>query len=236
MFWKVIMLALLVWTVGLYFSVTLGGLIYLVPAAALACVAVRQIAKPPNTALGRWRPASERMGRRRMADHSLLLPRGDAVRYLERPVRSSRDYDGQDPPPIRYLILAQAEDRPLKTASLCLHEQAAGCEPVGEAKGRERKSRCGPMSSGSARRGGPRNESAHRSGRSHQRQAVRRACTAPCRGTCRIDRPVRNAWWRRKRWTRAAWFAPAATGGQWRNRCGRHGHRCSSHLEQPDVM
>ena len=46
-----------------------------------------------------------------MADHSLLLPRGDAVRYLERPVRSSRDYDGQDPPPIRYLILAQAEDR-----------------------------------------------------------------------------------------------------------------------------
>jgi len=53
-----------------------------------------------------------------MADHSLLLPRGDAVRYLERPVRSSRDYDGQDPPSIRYLILAQAEDRALKTASL----------------------------------------------------------------------------------------------------------------------
>ena len=52
------------------------------------------------------------------ADHSLLLPRGDAVRYLERPVRSSRDYDGQDPPSIRYLILAQSEDRALKTASL----------------------------------------------------------------------------------------------------------------------
>jgi hypothetical protein len=52
------------------------------------------------------------------ADHSLLLPRGDAVRHLERPVRSSRDYDGQDPPSIRYLILAQAEDRALKTASL----------------------------------------------------------------------------------------------------------------------
>ena len=53
-----------------------------------------------------------------VADHSLLLPRGDAVRYLERPVRSSRDYVGQEPPPIRYWILAQAEDRALQTASL----------------------------------------------------------------------------------------------------------------------
>jgi len=52
------------------------------------------------------------------ADHSLLLPRGDAVRYLERPVRSSRDYAGQEPPHIRYWILAQTEDRALQTASL----------------------------------------------------------------------------------------------------------------------
>src|SRR6202022_3471414 len=39
-------------------------------------------------------------------------------RYLERPVRSSRDYAGQDPPSIRYLILARDEDRALQTASL----------------------------------------------------------------------------------------------------------------------
>ena len=64
MFWKLIVLALLVWAVGLYLTVTLGGLIHLVPAVAIACVVVRQIAKPPNTAFGSWRPASERMGRR----------------------------------------------------------------------------------------------------------------------------------------------------------------------------
>lgn len=52
------------------------------------------------------------------ADHSLLLARGDSVRYLERPVRSSPDYAGQDPPSIRYLILARDEDRALQTASL----------------------------------------------------------------------------------------------------------------------
>jgi len=37
---------------------------------------------------------------------------------LERPVRSSRDYDGQYPPSIRYLILAQSEDRALQTVRL----------------------------------------------------------------------------------------------------------------------
>ncbi|HEY6863887.1 MAG TPA: hypothetical protein VI319_08300 [Burkholderiales bacterium] len=52
------------------------------------------------------------------ADHSLLLSRGDTVRYLEKPVRSSRGYAGQDPPLIRYLILARSEDRALQTASL----------------------------------------------------------------------------------------------------------------------
>lgn len=61
-----------------------------------------------------------------MADHSLLLPRGDAVRYLERPVRSWRDYDGQEPPSFRYLILAQSEDRALKTATLaCTNKRLA---------------------------------------------------------------------------------------------------------------
>ena len=52
MFWKLIVLALLVWAVGLYLTVTIGGLIHLVPAVAIACVVVRQIAKPPNTAFG----------------------------------------------------------------------------------------------------------------------------------------------------------------------------------------
>jgi len=60
------------------------------------------------------------------ADHSLLLPRGDAVRYLERPVRSSRENLGQDPPSVRYLILAQTEDRALQTASLaCSNKRLA---------------------------------------------------------------------------------------------------------------
>jgi hypothetical protein len=60
------------------------------------------------------------------ADHSLLLARGDAVRYLERPVRSSQDYVGQDPPSVRYLILAQAEDRALQTASVaCANKRLA---------------------------------------------------------------------------------------------------------------
>ena len=70
MFWKVIMLALLFWAAGMFFSVTLGGLIHLVPAVALACVGVRQIAKPPDTAFGRWRPASERTRRRQPAARS----------------------------------------------------------------------------------------------------------------------------------------------------------------------
>ena len=60
------------------------------------------------------------------ADHSLLLARGDAVRYLERPVHSSQDYAGQDAPSIRYLILARAEDRALQTASLaCANKRLA---------------------------------------------------------------------------------------------------------------
>ncbi len=61
-----------------------------------------------------------------LADHSLLLPRGDAARYLERPVRPSRESAGQPQPAIRYLILAQTEDRALQTASLaCANKRLA---------------------------------------------------------------------------------------------------------------
>ena len=60
------------------------------------------------------------------AEHSLLLPHGDSVRYLEKPVRSSQDYAGQDPPPIRYLVLARAEDRALNAASVaCARKRLA---------------------------------------------------------------------------------------------------------------
>jgi hypothetical protein len=63
MFWKLIMLALLLWGVGLYFSITLGGFLYLVPAVALVLVVVRQVGKRPNSAFGRWRPASDKASR-----------------------------------------------------------------------------------------------------------------------------------------------------------------------------
>ncbi len=60
------------------------------------------------------------------ADHSILRARGDAVRYLERPVRS-RNFEGRDPPPLRYLVLAQSEDRALQTAyRACVSKQLAG--------------------------------------------------------------------------------------------------------------
>ena len=64
MFWKLIMLSMLLWAAGMYFSVTLGGFIHVLPAAAIACAIVRQMAKPPDTEYGRWRAASERMRRR----------------------------------------------------------------------------------------------------------------------------------------------------------------------------
>jgi hypothetical protein len=61
------------------------------------------------------------------ADHSLLRARGDAVRYLERPVRSSPEYTGQEPQTLRYLLLAQSEDRALQSAYLaCAGKQLAG--------------------------------------------------------------------------------------------------------------
>ena len=64
MFWKMIALMLGLWAVGVYFSFTLGGLIYLVPLAVVAAVVVRALGKRPNTEFGRWRPASERNSRR----------------------------------------------------------------------------------------------------------------------------------------------------------------------------
>ncbi len=61
------------------------------------------------------------------ADHSILRARGDAVRYLERPVRSRQEFWGQDPPALRYLVLAQSEDRALQTAyRACVSKQLAG--------------------------------------------------------------------------------------------------------------
>lgn len=70
------------------------------------------------------------------AVHSLLLPRGDSVRYLERPVRSSGDYAGQDVPSIRYLILGRAEDRALQAASIA-------CARKRRAENRQEKQRLG---------------------------------------------------------------------------------------------
>ena len=49
------MLALLLWAVGLYFSVTLGGLIHLIPIGALALIVMRRMARNPDTEFGRWR-------------------------------------------------------------------------------------------------------------------------------------------------------------------------------------
>ena len=64
MFWKLVALVLALWAVGMYFSVTLGGLIHLLPVAAIVCVVVRRMSKQPDTEYGRWRSAAERMGRR----------------------------------------------------------------------------------------------------------------------------------------------------------------------------
>lgn len=64
MFWKLILLAMVVWAVALYFSVTLGGFIHVVPVAALACMVMRRMGKDADTAFGRWRPAADRAKRR----------------------------------------------------------------------------------------------------------------------------------------------------------------------------
>jgi len=64
MFWKLVLLALALWAVGMYFAVTLGGLIHLLPAGAMVCLIVRRVARRPDTEYGRWRPATERAVRR----------------------------------------------------------------------------------------------------------------------------------------------------------------------------
>ncbi|HUJ29536.1 MAG TPA: hypothetical protein VLW85_26125 [Myxococcales bacterium] len=64
MFWKLVILALVSWSVAMYFSVTLGGLVHLLPASAIVCVVVRRMAKTPDTAFGQWRMPSDRGGRR----------------------------------------------------------------------------------------------------------------------------------------------------------------------------
>jgi len=64
MFWKLVTLAMLLWAVGIYLSITLGGLIHLLPVMAIGCVIVRQMGRRPDSEFGRWRPASQRAGRR----------------------------------------------------------------------------------------------------------------------------------------------------------------------------
>jgi F0F1-type ATP synthase assembly protein I len=64
MFWKLSTLALLLWAVGMYFSVTLGGFLHVVPAAVFVCFVVRRMAKKPNTEFGRWRAPPVRVERR----------------------------------------------------------------------------------------------------------------------------------------------------------------------------
>ena len=61
MFWKLVVLALVLSAVGIYFfSASFGGLVYVVPVVVVIFVVVRQMARPPNTAFGRWRPANEK--------------------------------------------------------------------------------------------------------------------------------------------------------------------------------
>ena len=60
MFWKIIVLMVVAWALGLYFSFTLGGLIHVLPVAAAGAALLRQMAKPPNTEFGRWRSAAPR--------------------------------------------------------------------------------------------------------------------------------------------------------------------------------
>jgi hypothetical protein len=64
MFWKLVMLALLVWAVAVHFSLTFGGLTHLIPVGALVFVVVRAMAMEPDTEYGRWKPYAERARRR----------------------------------------------------------------------------------------------------------------------------------------------------------------------------
>jgi hypothetical protein len=62
-FWKVIALALLVSGVAIFYSLTLGGLVYLVPVAALLAIGMRRLSRQPDTEFGRWRSMSDRRRR-----------------------------------------------------------------------------------------------------------------------------------------------------------------------------
>jgi F0F1-type ATP synthase assembly protein I len=55
MFWKLMILAALVWAVAMYFSFTLGGLIHLLPVVVVVFSIVRRMARNPNTEFGKWR-------------------------------------------------------------------------------------------------------------------------------------------------------------------------------------
>jgi len=48
----------------MFASVTLRGLIHLLPLVVIVFVVMRLMAKRPDTEFGRWRPASERYTRR----------------------------------------------------------------------------------------------------------------------------------------------------------------------------
>jgi hypothetical protein len=92
---------------------------------ASAAAMLTQAAGPPVRTLRV--DACAGLGWKCTADHSILRARGDAVRYLERPVQSSRDFEGPVPPALRYLVLAHSEDRALQTAyRACVSKQLAG--------------------------------------------------------------------------------------------------------------
>lgn len=65
MFWKLIVLALLVWGVAFYMSFTFGGFIHLIPVGVVVFVVVRKMGAAPNTPFGRWRapPTRDDKGR-----------------------------------------------------------------------------------------------------------------------------------------------------------------------------
>ena len=64
MFWKVAALMVLIWAVAFYYSFTLGGLIHLLPIAAVAAAVVRRMARKPDSEFGRWESSAERFRRR----------------------------------------------------------------------------------------------------------------------------------------------------------------------------
>ena len=64
MFWKLVLAATAVYLAALYFNVSIGGFVHVIPVIIGACVLVRRMAKQPNSEFGRWRAPSEREGKR----------------------------------------------------------------------------------------------------------------------------------------------------------------------------